>query len=229
MHVLRNTSEKLPIDLFKYIQQCWKGVELKGASIFSDRLGRYISIGLNATHSLQHSLEASPDSKFEILAESFSERELSCKFEKEGVLSIGSMVSFRKTNEQESKRFLGIVKKITMPKQDGHIIFELTALTPLSYAITYLNMGAESESEPHKALLYAVKIETGEKSFIIMESFMHKDGDVIRVFMDDKDFPVILGNRKNIGLGYWQFECRQIEEKQVAHQSQSKKKGYDFI
>ncbi len=229
MHLLRNVSEKLPAGLFDYILQCWKGVELKGASIFSDRLGRYIAIGLNATHSLQHSLEASPDSTFEILAESFSERELSCEFEKEGVLSIGSMVSFRKTNEQESKRFLGIVKKITMPKQDGHIIFELAALTPLSYAITYLNMDVEPESEQHKALLYAVKIETVEKSFIIIESFMHKDGDVIRVFMNDKDFPVILGNRKNIGLGYWQFECRKIEEKQVAHQSQSKKKGYDFI
>ena len=58
---------------------------------------------------------------------------------------------------------------------------------------------------------------------------MHKDGDVVRVFMDDSDFPVILGNRKNIGLGYWQFECRQVDERQVTHQSQPKKKGYDFI
>ena len=229
MHMLRSVSEKLPAGLFEYILQCWKGVELKGASIFSDRLDRYISIGLNATHSLQHSLEASLDSKFEILAESFSERELSCKFEKEGVLSIGSMVSFRKTNELESNRFLGIVKKITMPKQDGHIIFELAALTPLSYSVTYLNIDAELESEGHKALLYAVKVETGEKSFIIMESFMHKDGDVVRVFMDDNDFPVILGNRKNIGLGYWQFECRKVDERQVTHQDQPKKKGYDFI
>lgn len=229
MHLSRNVSEKLPADLFEYILQCWKGVELKGASIFSDRLGRYIAIGLNATHSLQHSLEACSDLKLEILAESFSERELSCKFEKEGVLSIGSMVSFRKTNEPESKRFLGIVKKITMPKQDGIIIFELAALTPQSYAVSYLKIDAEPESEQHKALLYGVKTEAGEKSCIIMESFMHKDGDLIRVFMNDNDFPVILGNRKNIGLGYWQFECRRVEEKQVTQQSQPKKKGYDFI
>jgi hypothetical protein len=229
MHLLRNASEKLPVDLFDYIQQCWKGVELKGASIFSDRLGRYIAIGLNATHSLQYSLEARPDSKLEILADSFSERELACGFEKEGVLSIGSMVSFRRASEQESKRFLGIVKKITMPKQDGHIVFELAALTPQSYAVNYQNMDVESESEQHKALIYGVKTETGEKSFIIMESFMHKDGDLIRVFMNDNDFPVIMGNRKNIGLGYWQFECRQVEERQVPQRSPPKKKGYDFI
>jgi phage major head subunit gpT-like protein len=90
-------------------------------------------------------------------------------------------------------------------------------------------MDVESESEQHKALIYGVKTETGEKSFIIMESFMHKDGDLIRVFMNDNDFPVIMGNRKNIGLGYWQFECRQVEERQVTQRSQPKKKGYDFI
>jgi len=237
MLMLKKASEKLPADLYNYIQQSWKGVELKGASIFSDRLGRYIAIGLNATHSLQHSLEASSSSTHEILAESFSKRELSCKFEKEGVLSIGSMVSFRKANEQESKRYLGIVKKITMPKQDGHLVFELVPLTPQSFAVTYLNLDDEKGSEQQKALLYGVKTKTGEKSFIIMESFMHKDDDVIRVFMNDNDFPVILGNRKNIGLGYWQFECRQLEERQVSQLShskgqsknRSKKKGYDFI
>ncbi len=105
------------------------------------------------------------------------------------------------------------------------------------FAVTYLNLDDEKGSEQQKALLYGVKTKTGEKSFIIMESFMHKDDDVIRVFMNDNDFPVILGNRKNIGLGYWQFECRQLEERQVSQLShskgqsknRSKKKGYDFI
>ena len=231
MHMSRKVSEKLPAGLYEYIRQCWEGVELKGASIFSDRLGRYFAVGLEATHSLLNTEETSLDLKLELLAESFSERELSCEFEKEGVLSIGSMVSFRKTNDKESKRFLGIVKKITMPKQDGHIVFELIPLTPQSFAVTYLNSDSSSDtsSEQHKALLYGMKTNAGEKSFIIMESFMHKDGDIIRVFMNDNDFPVILGNRKNIGLGYWQFECRQIEESLLTQENQNKKKGYDFI
>ena len=227
MHLVTNASEKLPAVLFDYLLQCWKGVELKGTSFFTDRLDRYIAIGLEATHSLQHSLSVNSEADFEILAESYSERELSCKFEKEGVLSIGSLVSFRKTNEHESKRSLGIVKKITMPKQDGLIVFELSSLTPISYAVTYQNMGAADNSESHKALLYGIKNEMGERSYIIVESFMLKDEDILRMFMNEDDFPIILGDRRNIGLGYWQFECRRIEEKQVIQQT--KKKGYDFI
>ena len=227
MQLLTNSSEKLPAVLFEYMLQCWRGVELKGNSFFADRLDRYIAIGLEATHSLQNSLAVSGGTNLEILAESFSDRELSCKFENDGVLSIGSLVSFRKTNEHESKRSLGIVKKITMPKQDGYIVFELSSLAPMSYAVTYKNMGATSDGEHHKALLYGVKNEAGERSYIIMESFMHKDEDIMRMYMNDDDFPIILGDRRNIGLGYWQFECRQVEEKQIVQHA--KKKGYDFI
>lgn len=82
-------------------------------------------------------------------------------------------------------------------------------------------------NEKHKALIYGVNDGTGERSYIIMESFMHKNEDALRLFMGDKNFPIVLGNRKNIGLGYWQFECRQIEEKLV--EKIMKKKGYDFI
>jgi hypothetical protein len=220
-------SEKLPADLYDYLVQCWKGVELKGASFFSDRLDRCIAIGLNATHELQSPIKDSEDVQLEVLAESYSETALSCKFDREGVLSIGSLISFRKTTEQENKRTLAIVKKITMPKLDGSIVFELDALTPVSYAVTYIGIDAEAGNEHQKALLYGVKNEKGERSYILFESFMHKNDDVMRMFMNNTNFPIILGDRKNIGLGYWQFECRQIEEKQVP--KATKKKGYDFI
>ena len=228
MHVLRNASEKLPYALFDYIIQSWKGAELKGGTFFADRLDRYIAVGLNATHSLQGSLDASGENVEEILAESFSDRGLACKFEKEGVLSIGSLVSFRQKKDPETKRVLGVVKKITMPKQAGNIIFELSHITPQSYAVTYTDIDeGDTEKEEHKGLLYGEKNEMGEQSFLIVESFMHKDGDVLRMFMNDNNFPIILGGRKNIGLGYWQFECRQIEEKKIAQKVT--KKGYDFI
>jgi len=51
---------------------------------------------------------------------------------------------------------------------------------------------------------------------------------VIRVFMNNEDFPVVLSNRKNVGLGYWQFECRRVAEKSKPIPLQAKK-GYDFI
>ncbi|MFW5443206.1 MAG: hypothetical protein ACKE51_02715 [Methylococcaceae bacterium] len=227
MHRLANVSDKLPAVLFDYLLQCWKGFEQKGISFFYDRLDRYIAIGLEATHSLQNSLEVNEDCNLEVLAESYSDRELSCQFAKDGVLSIGSLVSYRQTNESESKRALGIVKKITMPKQNGHMVFELSSLTSISYAVIYKSISAEADGDAQKALLYGVKNEMGEKSYIIMESFMHKNDDVVRMFMNEDDFPIVLGGRKNIGLGYWQFECRRIEEKQIVEQT--KKKGYDFI
>jgi hypothetical protein len=45
--------------------------------------------------------------------------------------------------------------------------------------------------------------------------------------MGHENFPIILIGRKNIGLGYWQFECRRILEPEV--QQKETKKGYDFI
>jgi len=228
IHILKNTTEKMPASLFAYLIDCWQAVECKGISFFSDRLDRYIAIGLDATHALQNTLDKRENGSIETLAESYSDRDLSCKFKNEGVLSIGSLVSFRKINEPESKRVLGIVKKIIMPRQGDNIIFEMSAITHLSYAVGYINIDDEIESEKHKALLYGVKNTEGERSYIIVESFMHKNEDVMRLFMNDNDFPIVLGNKKNIGLGYWQFECRQIEEKQIA-QVVKRKKGYDFI
>ncbi len=223
MHVLKKVSEKLPFGLFEYVVQRWKGVELKGATLFADRLDRKIAVGLNAIYSLKNLKDVSTDSKIEIMAESFSERALSCKFEKEGVLSIGSLVSYRKTNDSEINRILGIVKKITMPKQDGYIKFELTPIAAQCYAVTYLNLNSGLKSDRYEAILFGIK----EKTFIVTDSFLLKDDDILKLFFNDDKLPIILGNRKNIGIGYWQFECRQLEEHQVTQLA--KQKGYDFF
>jgi len=221
-------SEKMSVSLFLYLQKSWKGEVFEGTNFFTDRLDRYIAIGLDATHSLQSNTRNKDIASFELLAESFSDRELSCTFNNEGVLSIGSLISFRKKNEPETKRILSVVKKITIPKNSKKIIFEVSEITPVSYAVSYthLDNGAKGE-EKHKALLYGLKDSKGERSYIIVESFMLKNEDGLWLYMSGNDFPIILGNRKNIGLGYWQFECRQIEEVQV--EKIIKKKGYDFI
>jgi hypothetical protein len=226
----KNKSDKIPFGLYLYIVHCWQGVELKGDAFFSDRLNRYIAIGLNNIHSLQNTQEVNIDEDLEVLAKSFSERELSCTFEKTGVFSIGSLISFRKTDERRDTRSLGIIKKIIISKQDGNVIFELAALTLISFAVTYIDIDANPESEHHKALLFGTKNKTGEKSYIILQSFMHKNEDVLRMFMNNESFPIVLGDRKNIGIGYWQFECRRIEEKQIPKNTKkTKKKGYDFL
>lgn len=219
-------NQKLSIELFEYLMQRWEGKEPQGTAYFADRLNRYLAIGLDATHELQtpnHPVVAD----LEVLAETDSDRALYCRFEKEGVLSIGSLVSFRKTDALPQQRCLGVICKILLPKQDDKLIFEVTILAPQSYSVTYLEPDASSESEPRKALLYGIKQQNEERSYIIIESFMIKDGDILRMFMGQENFPIILNGRRNIGLGYWQFECRRIMES--PGQQQGSKKGYDFI
>lgn len=220
-------NQKLSAELFDYLMQRWQGKEPQGTAFFVDRLDRYVAIGLDATYELQDLTQASVGEGLEILAQTYSDRALTCTFDKEGVLSIGSLVSFRKTDDLPHQRSLGVVCKILLPKQDNKLIFELSLITPQSFSVNYLNLDAPADAERKKALLYGVKGQDGERSFIIMESFMIKDGDVLRLFMGPDNFPIILMGRKNIGLGYWQFECRRIAEKQVP--VQEKKKGYDFI
>ncbi len=222
-------NQKLSAELFEYLRFRWHGNEPQGTAFFTDRLDRYIAIGLDATHELQDLSLPAVSRGLEILAETHSDRALNCTFEKEGVLSIGSLVSFRKTDALPYQRCLGIVCKILLPKQENKLIFEITLLVTQSFSVTYLHINAAADAERKKALLYGVKNGENERSFIIMESFMIKDGDILRMFMGQENFPIILMGRKNIGLGYWQFECRRIAEQQLPVQAQDQKKGYDFI
>lgn len=220
-------NQKLSPELFDYLMQRWHGKEPQGTAFFIDRLDRYVAIGLDATHELQDLTLPGSARGLEILAETYSDRALTCTFDKEGVLSIGSLVSIRKTDALPHQRSLGLVCKILLPKQEKRLIFEVTETAAQSFSVTYQYLDAPPEDERKKALLYGIKDHDGERSFIIMESFMIKDGDILRMYMGQENFPIILMGRKNIGLGYWQFECRRIMEKQLP--VQSKKKGYDFI
>ena len=226
LDVRKGGDPKLSAELFDYLMQRWQGKEPQGTALFTDRLNRYLAIGLDATHELLDPECVQPN-ELEILTETYSDRALFSGFEKEGVLSIGSLVSFRKTDVPLQQRSLGVVCKIQLPKQDNKLIFEVTVIAAQTYAVTYQELDASEHSEPRKALLYGIKEDNQEKSFIILDSFMLKDGDVLRMFLGQDNFPIILNGRKNIGLGYWQFECRRIMEKAV--QQQEVKKGYDFI
>jgi hypothetical protein len=216
-------NQKLSPELFEYLMQRWQGKEPQGTAFFVDRLDRNVAIGLEATHELLDVSLTGVEKGLELLAETYSDRALTCIFDKEGVLSIGSLVSFRKTDTQRYQRTLGVICKILLPKQDNKLIFEITVIAAQSFAVSYIPINAPLESEQKKALLYAVKSNDGERSFIILESFMIKDGDILRMFMGQQNFPIILIGRKNIGLGYWQFECRQLMEKQVPVQDRKKR------
>lgn len=236
----KKTNGKLTAELLDYLEQRWSGVCLEGDPLFSDRLDRYIAIGLAATLDLQDTLSDSDKKELEFLVQSESDRSLSCTLTQTGLLSVGSLVSFRKTDMPEHKRLLGVVDKLIVAKQSGKIIFGMELLTPQIISVDYNLLDSDGfavayesvkngvhivHEELKKALLYT----TNEReNCLITDTFMLKDDDMLRIHTHNDSFSVTLKNRKNVGLGYWQFECVRIKEKKkqalAAH-----KKGYDFI
>lgn len=228
MSVTKNRPDRISPELFDYLESRWTGVKSRGTPFFVDRLNRYFAIGLDAAYDLQTSMQLNGPVDAEYVAESASDRSLSCRFQKPGVISIGSLISFRRGDVPEHKRSLGVVSKIPITRADGRVEFEIKALAPQAHAVNYLPIGADKKDPPQKGLIYGVKEGDEEKSYLIVESFMFKEEDILRLFISGENFPIVLRDRKNVGLGYWQFECRRIPE-QFAMKQDVSKKGYDFI
>jgi hypothetical protein len=230
-YVFLKNNEKPSIELLDYLYQRWSGIDLQGSPLFSDRLDRYMTVGLVSTFDLQNSLlpqsmmHTNPEKDQEFLVQSESDRLLSCVFKKTGVLSVGSMVSFRKSDKLENNRLIGIVDKLEVTKQNNKINFGIHLLTTQSLSVTYLQLNATKDDLPQKALFYtSIKADGG--NCIATDNFILKDDDIIRLFINNEKFPIALKNKKNIGLGYWQFTCSRISDKETLAQPQ---KGYDFI
>lgn len=214
---------KLPEELLNYLIARWRGIHLQGAPLFEDRLNRYFCIGLNSAYDLQSTSDKSElDTVQEYIAESASKMALTCDFDRTGMLSIGSFISFRKNNQPRHKRAIAVVNKVSMQKGTNKVRFELQLLTGRAIAVVYRNIDdvTDDEQKLQKALIYGVKTaDNPEKSYLIVESFMLKEMSIVRLYLNGQNFPIILLERKNIGLGYWQFACRQLEEEDVVPKS----------
>jgi hypothetical protein len=223
---------KPPVELLHYLQQRWFGIELQGAALFVDRLDRYVAIGLSLTHDLKNTSNRDDNDggiaerAEDCLAQSASDRLLSAVFTEPGTLSVGSLVSFRKKDEAESNRCLGIVNKVGVVSAAGNMVFGVQLLATRFYAVAYKQRHTSGENYSQKGVLYSTNELAGEKHYVITDYFMFKDNEVIDLSMGREDFPVMMKNRKNIGLGYWQFECQRIVEQAKVEQI---KKCYDFI
>lgn len=210
VHVLKSKAMKPSVELLDYLEKRWQGMQLQSTPFFTDRLDRYLAVGFEATYKLQAAVEPSNSLELEYLVHSESDRSLSCSFDRSGVLSVGSLVSFRRNDMPEYKRSLGIVNEIVVAKQSDKISFGIQLLARQSIIVSYTQLDAPGHAPSHRALLYSMKDEAGEKSYIITDTPSLNDNDIIRMLMGNEVFPVALNNKKNIGLGYWQFECRRI-------------------
>jgi hypothetical protein len=213
LNTAKNDLEKPSSELLEYLMQRWQGIEIKSSPLFNDRLDRYVAIGLTATFGLQNMLDTTPARNLEIQAQTASEKMLSCVFKKPGILSVGSLVSFRKLDTPKSKRILAVVDKLIVAKEMGRINFGVQYLASQYAAINYLPVDADSMNAAKRALFYN---SAGEdvKSYIIIDTLVLREGDMIWLFFSSQErAKIVLKNRKNIGLGYWRFECKKMSEK----------------
>jgi|GEM_PF-210503 cyclic-di-GMP-binding protein len=237
IQIQKNTNGKLTAELLDYLEQRWAGVSLEGDALFNDRLDIYIAIGLASTFDLQNTLNTNNKKDLEFLVQSESDRLLSCVFTQTDVLFVGSLVSFRKTDMPEHRRSLGVVNKLIVAKQSGKIIFGMKLLTPQIISVGYSqldNTGAAImnelvkngvvvvDDELKKALFYS---KNEQEDYLITDTFMLKEKDVLQIYAYKDSFPVVLKNRKNVGLGYWQFECVRIKKRRNIHPQQPIKKA----
>lgn len=79
----------------------------------------------------------------------------------------------------------------------------------------------------NKGLFYNADDYFEEASFLVVDNFMLKEGDLIKMLMKQENIYLILKDRKNAGLGCWRFECQRIAER--VDKPAQPKKGYDFI
>jgi cyclic-di-GMP-binding protein len=232
MHILKNHEEKPTAELLDYLEQRWSGIELQQEAVFSDRLDRYIAIGMASAHSLQSSNSSqgkntdNTEAEQEILAHSESDRMLFCVFSKTGVLSVGNLISFRKADQSGQKRSLAVVNELVVAKQSSKISFGVNLLTTHYYAVFYTMANAANTESSYKGLFYNADEQLDEASFLVADNFMLKEGDVIKMLMNQENIYLVLKDKKNVGLGYWQFECQRIAARIDKTQP---KKGYDFI
>jgi len=204
-----NKDDKVTAELLLYLKERWSGVEFKSTPLFSDRLDRLFAIGLMPTFKLLGRQDTTTEDAIEFLGHSVSPQLLSCVFQQVGVLSVGSLVSYRRVDGPSHKRLLGIVNKLVVEKEMGQISFGLQFLTDQFVPVTYSHLNSAHHEHPKNALLYHNNEQKG-KSYIITDSFILKDNEVIRLFVEQGDISVMLKSKKNIGLGYWQFECTKV-------------------
>ncbi|MEN8260361.1 MAG: hypothetical protein ABFS02_07215 [Pseudomonadota bacterium] len=219
-------AELLAPEFSAYLTARWSGRPLRGDACFQDRQDRLFSIGLKATHSHLAPIDSSEAAVDEWLVESASDRSLSCAFDQPNQIFIGSLVSFRRNGAGNAQRALGTVCRIHMDKPQGAVRFEVHVLTPQVYAVGTQSVTAKDPKLYQRTLLYVGNGQVN-RTCIILESQKLKDGDVIRLLMQNDSFPIQLQHRQNVSLGYWQFECARVVQQQ--NSVEMPKKGYDFV
>lgn len=199
-------------DLFAYLRLRWSGMALQSDDLFGDRLDRYIAIGLSASYRLQKKTKDEQAVDTEYVARSVSGQLLSVLFDKPNLLSVGGLISIRKADVAISRRALGVVNQLMLEKEKLQVIFGISLLADQYLPVDYrCKMGRDTYEHQGNALLCKQEEQKG-KNFLIMDNFLFKEGDKLNLQVNQNEISVLLKQKTNIALGYWQFECVRLVE-----------------
>jgi hypothetical protein len=210
-HRFNVESVTLSFHILKHQEDCWRGKVSLETACFADRLDRFFAVGLESSYELQESIATEQHATLEYLGLSVSEKGLSCDFLQTEMIAIGSLVSFRKTSQRQNQRILGIVSRVKRHKQGSYLVeFDILPIATKIYAVSYRI--DNDEEGLHQSLFYQGQNDNKKKWFIIINSYLLKEQDIIELQLLSKHFWVELLDKKNVGLGYWQFECKRVEK-----------------
>jgi len=80
-------------------------------------------------------------------------------------------------------------------KEEGRISFGVNMLTHHCIPVTYLPLHATMQTVPKQGLFYKSQEAEGG-SYLITETYLLKDNDVIRLFIHQEDFAILLRKKK---------------------------------
>lgn len=122
---------------------------------------------------------------------------------------MGSLIGFRTADSTEPVHAIGIVNSVFSSKQNSTIYFSIQLLNHNFGAQSYTLPAAIKKDESQKALFYTKTESEREKTYIIIDNFNLKEGDIIHINREGGNSPFMLSDRKNIALGYWLFSCEK--------------------
>lgn len=204
-------SGSIAPELLFYLQQRWSGVAFESAELFSDRLDRLIAVGLLNTHHLSSSKDTAKH-KLEFVAHSVSGKLLSVVFGGPNALSVGSLISLRKVDDLQNSRLLAVVGEIFSDRGKNKLNFGVHLLATKCIPAEYTSRDSDGNGRSGSALL--IKQAKGTKARIVMDNSVFREGDILGLTVNENEFNVMLNNKTNVALGYWQFECIRLLDKE---------------
>ncbi|MDT8406771.1 MAG: hypothetical protein RQ715_05940 [Methylococcales bacterium] len=217
-------------ELYHSLVLHWQGKRYLGPALFADRLPRRVAVGLDVNANLGKRSDAEADEQHELTVTSASPRSLAVVPHQANLIAIGSLVGFRKEATPHNQANLGVISKISNAHKGKELVFEIRQLAPVFYPVSLTANVSDWETAGMNGLVYS---DPDKKTRLILESYSLKEGDVLWMRLNQEEFPIILRNRENIGIGYWGFECRRIEEKGISSgppnaDAVDNRPGFDF-